>query len=62
MSTGAKQSGLPWVMIREGGSHSIFTLGDQRVPIPRHREISDVLAREIMKELEEALGERWWES
>lgn len=47
-------------MIREGGNHSIFTLGDVRVPIPRHREIPDVLARKIMKELESELGTRRW--
>ncbi len=60
ISQAAIRVGLPWVMIREGGNHSIFTLGDIRVPIPRHREIPDVLARKIVKELESELGERWW--
>jgi hypothetical protein len=55
------RSGLQWVLWREGGNHSIFTLGDVRVLIPRHREIPDVLARKIMKDLEPDLGERWWE-
>ncbi len=60
ISQRARESGLLWVMIREGGNHSIFTLGDHHVPIPRHREIPDVLARKIMKELESELGEGWW--
>ena len=60
ISRGARRAGLLWVMVREGGNHSIFTLGEQRLPIPRHREIPDVLARRIMKELESELGKGWW--
>ncbi len=60
ISKAARRSGLLWVIVREGGNHSIFTLGDQRIPIPRHREIPDVLARQIMKELETELGKEWW--
>lgn len=60
ISKAARRSGLLWVIVREGGNHSIFTLGDQRIPIPRHREIPDVLAIKIMKELESELGQRWW--
>jgi len=30
------------------------------VPIPRHREISERLARAIMADLAGKLGENWW--
>ena len=28
-------AGLPWIMTREGGNHSIFTLRNTQVQIPR---------------------------
>ena len=37
ISRGARRAGLLWVMVREGGNHSIFTLGEQRIPIPAIR-------------------------
>ena len=38
---------------REGGNHSIWQNPDNSatVPVPRHTEIADVLARKICKDL-----------
>ena len=40
-------------MIREGGRHSWWSndRGDRRSAIPRHREIDDILARKICRDL-----------
>lgn len=60
ISQAATDAGLPWVMTREGGNHSIFTLRDTQVQIPRHRDIDELTANAIMKHLEKELGEKWW--
>lgn len=41
------------ILIREGGRHSIYQNPDnkQSAPVPRHREISDLLARKICRQL-----------
>lgn len=36
---------------RSGGNHDIYTNGTNSVPIPRHNEINEMLAREIIKKL-----------
>jgi len=38
----------------------VFTLDGQRVIVPRHTEINEVTAREILKSLEDKLGKDWW--
>jgi len=38
-----------WWLKREGGSHTIYTNGDQSEPIPRHNEIDEILAKKIIK-------------
>ncbi|MCA9025502.1 MAG: type II toxin-antitoxin system HicA family toxin [Planctomycetaceae bacterium] len=47
-----KQHGCEF--LREGGDHTIFInpANNQRSPIPRHREIRDLLANRICKQLE----------
>ena len=52
--------GIKNVTLREGGRHTIVTIGNLSIPIPRHRDIGDLLATHIMKEFEPVLGERWW--
>jgi predicted RNA binding protein YcfA (HicA-like mRNA interferase family) len=51
---------LGFTFLREGGSHTIFRCGSQNVVIPRHREINEMTARGIMRDLEDALGKEWW--
>lgn len=36
---------------RSGGNHDIYTNGTQSEPIPRHREINEILANKIIKKL-----------
>ncbi len=36
---------------RNGGCHDIYTDGDKTVPIPRHNEINERLAQDILKKL-----------
>jgi hypothetical protein len=47
------------VTLREGGRHTIVTIGNSTTQIPRHREILTGTARSIMKELEPEFGKRW---
>jgi mRNA interferase HicA len=41
---------LGWSFLREGGSHAIWAKGDDRIPIPRHKEVNENTARGIIRE------------
>lgn len=56
----AAEAGIDWALRREGANHSVYSLGGLTIPIPRHSEIDEQLARKIYKECEPELGERWW--
>lgn len=56
----AAATGKEFTLLREGGSHSIFRCGGQKIVIPRHREINEHTARGIMSDLDDQLGEDWW--
>ena len=60
ISDAAARAGREFTLVREGGSHSIFQCGGQRVVIPRHREINELTARAIMRDLDDQLGRDWW--
>jgi hypothetical protein len=47
------------VTMREGGSHTIVTIGSSITQIPRHREILTGTLASIVKDLESELGKRW---
>lgn len=38
-----------WWLLREGANHDIYTNGTKNEPIPRHREIDEMLAKAIIK-------------
>lgn len=38
-----------WYLKRIGGNHDIYTNGKEFEPIPRHSEINERLAKEIIK-------------
>lgn len=40
-----------WYLKRSGGNHDIYTDGEKCEPIPRHKEINERLAKEIIKKL-----------
>lgn len=41
-------------------NHDGLVCGEARTTIPRHTEIPDRMAETIFKQLEPALGSRWW--
>jgi mRNA interferase HicA len=60
ISKAARKQDLRLQLVREGGNHSIYRCGSQRVTVPRHREINEMTANGIMTDLEGVLGEGWW--
>ena len=40
-----------WYIKRQGGNHTLYTDGNKTVPIPRHKEINERLAKRIVKDL-----------
>ena len=40
-----------WYLKRNGRNHEIYTNGNKYEPIPRHSEINERLAKEIIKKL-----------
>lgn len=38
-----------WRILREGANHTIITNGEFVEPLPRHREINEGLARDLIK-------------
>lgn len=56
----AKAQGLDWSLVREGGSHTMFSLDGLMIPIPRHNEVNEITSRGIYKECAEKLGKDWW--
>ena len=60
IATAAKAHGIDWVLARNGANHDVYTLDGLIIPIPRHNEINERTAVEIMKECEPKLGNRWW--
>jgi hypothetical protein len=47
------------ITFREGGRHSMITVGSCVTFIPRHREIQSGTVDAIMKDLEPVFGKRW---
>jgi predicted RNA binding protein YcfA (HicA-like mRNA interferase family) len=37
-------------LLREGGSHSIYTNGHKAIPVKRHKQIAPITANEICKQ------------
>jgi mRNA interferase HicA len=47
----AKVGGVEFVLVREGSEHSIYRYGTQQLVVPRHRELNEITARAILKDL-----------
>ena len=56
----ARQRDVKFQVLRQGGNHEVYLVGDLRIPIPRHSEVSERTANDILKECEPALGKDWW--
>ena len=57
---GAKVAGLAFELVRDNGDHEWWTVHGLGFSIPRHRELNELTARSILKQLEPKLGEEWW--
>lgn len=44
-----KLNELGWYYKKPGGIHDIFTKDGKTIPIPRHKEINEITAKEILK-------------
>lgn len=62
IATAAERAGADWVLIREGGNHTVYRLGFQRRPIiiGRHTEFGVRYAETVYRQCEETLGKGWW--
>ena len=56
----AREKGVTWRFGRHGSDHDIWYCSAIRVPIPRHREVSEGVVDRIRRDLEAVLGTRWW--
>ncbi|MGH8574397.1 MAG: hypothetical protein ACREX8_17735 [Gammaproteobacteria bacterium] len=57
----AKRHGIEWAVAREGANHTIYSLDGLMIPIVRHRETDERLARKVFEECETKLGKGWWQ-
>lgn len=46
----AKSLDVPMV-VTEGGSHTKVVIGDKRTVIPRHGEVNEITAKQILKQM-----------
>jgi mRNA interferase HicA len=42
------------VFVRQGGEHEIYRVGNKQIAVPRHREINEITARNILKTADQA--------
>lgn len=57
---GARAKGTTFTMLRQGGSHEVWTVtGGRSVTIPRHKAINEMTNQKIMRDLEGTLGKDW---
>lgn len=50
----AKANNVQWLE-GQGSKHDKYTFNGKMIPIPRHREIGEMLAKEIIKQCKSAL-------
>jgi muconolactone delta-isomerase len=58
--TAARSADLSWELVRQGSAHEVWRLDGRQITIPRHREINEVTATAIMRDVETELGDGWW--
>jgi hypothetical protein len=56
----AKRQGVSWKPDGGSGPHECFWLGSTKIPIPRHNEIGERTAQDILHECQDELGDGWW--
>lgn len=60
IQTAAKERGITFEQLREGGNHTIYSLDGLIVPIARHPSVDGYLELRIYKQCQEKLGKGWW--
>jgi mRNA interferase HicA len=60
ISKAAARQGRGWTLVRQGARHEVWTCGSTTITIPRHRDINEMTAKAIQKQLEPELGTEWW--
>ena len=55
----AKNKGIDFTLLRQGGNHEVWDLDGVRIPIPRHSDIPEITAKDIYRECESKLGKGW---
>ena len=53
----ADTGGAELEFLREGGNHEMWSIGGERLVIPRHREINEYTARNIISKAKKATGQ-----
>jgi predicted RNA binding protein YcfA (HicA-like mRNA interferase family) len=53
----AAEHGAIWTLHREGAKHAIYRMNTTKIAIPRHREIGEGLAAEIIRQATKAAKE-----
>ena len=56
----AKSRDVPWRMVRQGAEHEVWMCGPVLVAIPRHRELTRGVVKDVRRKLEGILGKEWW--
>lgn len=56
----AKQAGLTFQVLRQGGNHTIYSLDGLMIPVARHPSTDGYLEVRIYKQAEPKLGKGWW--
>lgn len=49
----AQAADMDFDFVREGANHEIWTIGGERLVIPRHREVNERTAQSILRKAEE---------
>ncbi|AAD17626.1 hypothetical protein TM4_61 [Mycobacterium phage TM4] len=62
ISKAARAKGMRFEIAREGGNHTLYSLGGVMVPIGRHptSNLPGGIALRIFKQCEPPLGKGWW--
>ncbi len=48
----AKERGTDLALVRQGGNHELWQIGEQMLTIPRHNEINELTAKSILRTAE----------
>lgn len=51
LEAAAKAQGVSFLLVRQGGNHTIYSFGGRMVPIARHPDIPEPTARGILRKL-----------